>query len=175
MARDITIKDDGDWHVCLLRDLEHPQVREPICNAISAPLVTALATKLSRALAEMFSSAIRDAFPLVVIFCTLVYIWVQTARLLCSTSRFDTAVTKGNHIWYAPSAFDIWCETVFSIVNITFFVLLVSDHHFYRHRMLSPWCIFQLRDGRNHLRKVRYRWIIPPWSLHRPTALTYLL
>ncbi|KAI6125860.1 hypothetical protein EDD16DRAFT_1556492 [Pisolithus croceorrhizus] len=92
---------------------------EGICGERDASVATALATQLSHVTVGMFSSA--AFFELVVIFYTLLY----TSRWGAGTGRYATsgvvaALTHGN-VLYALSLF------VASIVNITFFVLPLSE------------------------------------------------
>lgn len=92
---------------------------EGICGETDASVATALATQLSHVTVGMFSSA--AFFELVVILYTLLYTlkWrTRTGRY--ATSALVAALTHGN-VLYALSLL------VASIVNITFFVLPLSD------------------------------------------------
>ncbi|KAI6159833.1 hypothetical protein EDD17DRAFT_1608118 [Pisolithus thermaeus] len=92
---------------------------EGICGETDASVATALATQLSHVTVGMFSSA--AFFELLVIFYTLLYTSRWPARAgLHATSRVVAALTHGN-VLYALSLF------VASIVNITFFVLPLSE------------------------------------------------
>ncbi|KAI6022013.1 hypothetical protein EDC04DRAFT_346229 [Pisolithus marmoratus] len=92
---------------------------EGICGETDASVATALATRLSQVTVGMFSSA--AFFELVVLIYTLLYTFgwhSRTGRI--ATTKLVVALAHGNML-YALSLF------VASIVNITFFVLPLSD------------------------------------------------
>lgn len=92
---------------------------EGICGETDASVTTALATQLSHVTVGMFSSA--AFFELVVMLYTLLYALGWRARPgRYTATRLVAALTHGNML-YALSLF------VVSIVNITFFVLPLSD------------------------------------------------
>lgn len=92
---------------------------EGICGETDASVATALATQLSHVTVGMFSSA--AFFELVVILYTLLYTLKWRGRIgRYATSALVAALTHGN-VLYALSLL------VASTVNITFFVLPLSD------------------------------------------------
>lgn len=121
-----------------------------------------------------------------VVFYTVVYELRLRARTgQRSNTRLTTAVTQGNLI-YALSLFgqlsmdvircgstsDKWCVAVVSIVNVTFFVLPVSDY-LYPDTGCSAPSVSILAPGWLEwpLCKVSHHWVTLPWNLDWPVAL----